>query len=272
VIFIDVVNSIEKSFVCLSNIECSRIQQWNRRMLLSGLESNLQMIPYRVSVIEVKERFNRILPLVKEILSEIEVLHTTLKPNHFFVVADHSGVTLKIIANEDIIQKLETINIGLGTHYTLEYCGVNAISLAIETGKCAMIRGEEHTLSLFHYASCICAPIRHNNKICAYIAIAIPVRIELNFAVSLVQYVALLIEKRFSRHNLNLEISFKSYELSERQKEIAYHWACGLSYSQIAEILCISTHTVRTILRTVYVKTGVHSKSEFIRKFNENHT
>jgi DNA-binding CsgD family transcriptional regulator len=56
-----------------------------------------------------------------------------------------------------------------------------------------------------------------------------------------------------------------SAALSQREKQVARHYAEGLSYKEIARELGSSPSTVRTQLQNVYRRLGVHSRTELQR-------
>jgi DNA-binding CsgD family transcriptional regulator len=63
--------------------------------------------------------------------------------------------------------------------------------------------------------------------------------------------------------NPNLVIS-GALELTQRELEITEMFAQGRSANWIADTLFVSTSTVRSHIRSVYVKTGVHSRQELL--------
>ncbi len=63
-------------------------------------------------------------------------------------------------------------------------------------------------------------------------------------------------------NNQNVELQ----KLSEREQEILEHLSKGLRYKEIADILSISTETVRTHIRNIYEKLQVNSRTEALNK------
>lgn len=53
-------------------------------------------------------------------------------------------------------------------------------------------------------------------------------------------------------------------QLSERETEVFEQQSKGLTYTAIAENLCISPFTVRRHIENIYQKLQVHSKTEAI--------
>jgi DNA-binding NarL/FixJ family response regulator len=60
-------------------------------------------------------------------------------------------------------------------------------------------------------------------------------------------------------------------ELSQREREVLDLAAAGLSNTQIAERLCVTEHTVKSHLGSLFAKLGVHSRSEAIAARGERH-
>jgi len=52
--------------------------------------------------------------------------------------------------------------------------------------------------------------------------------------------------------------------LSEREQEVLGLIVKGFTYAEIAELLCVSTHTVTTHVRGIYRKLEVHSRGEAV--------
>lgn len=255
----------------IASLEYDVLKQWEERIRSVGLCRDKQIFP-RISSTRLQEKIAQQSTLIQVLSNEIKAIEETLQAAHFFIIVDTSGVILKLQGNDDILQRIDMLNIGPGTSVMVEHSGYNAIAVAMETGMIALVQGKEHTLNLFHSWNCICSPIRVKGTIQAYVNLTFPVEIDPTFAVPLLQHIARMTEKRLQTDGINTghEIvykTFETYQLTGRQKEVAYAWLQGYTYTQIAQSLYISIHTVRTILKTVYDKTGVNSKSAFIRKF-----
>lgn len=57
-----------------------------------------------------------------------------------------------------------------------------------------------------------------------------------------------------------------TYGLSERERQILHYLSLGYSVNRMSELLGISDNTVGTHIRSVYKKTGLHTKQEIIDK------
>jgi DNA-binding NarL/FixJ family response regulator len=61
-----------------------------------------------------------------------------------------------------------------------------------------------------------------------------------------------------------------SWSLTDREREVLVHVARGLSNQDIAEHLHLSTETVRTHVKRMYVKMGVHDRAQAVIAAYEN--
>lgn len=64
------------------------------------------------------------------------------------------------------------------------------------------------------------------------------------------------------------ETATECYGLSPREQEVFVLFAQGYSANHIADNLTVSPHTVKTHIKRIYAKLGVHSKDELIARFN----
>jgi DNA-binding NarL/FixJ family response regulator len=76
--------------------------------------------------------------------------------------------------------------------------------------------------------------------------------------------VAIVIERARGSHVAPLRL--ESYQLTARERELATLLVQGLSHAEIATQLVLSPHTVRDHVKSIYEKTGVSSRREFIAR------
>jgi DNA-binding NarL/FixJ family response regulator len=60
------------------------------------------------------------------------------------------------------------------------------------------------------------------------------------------------------------------FGLTVRESEVATFLAEGLSNHAIADVLCISEHTVKSHLKSIFQKTGVVSRTQAVARISEN--
>jgi DNA-binding CsgD family transcriptional regulator len=72
-----------------------------------------------------------------------------------------------------------------------------------------------------------------------------------------------------SENSLTMELFFKKYEISKREKEVIHEICEGLTNQQIADKLFISLQTVKDHTHRIYSKTYCTSRAQLIRLVNE---
>lgn len=60
------------------------------------------------------------------------------------------------------------------------------------------------------------------------------------------------------------------HKLSTAELPVLRLWYKGKSPDEIADLLCLSPHTVHNHIRNAYNRTGVHSRSEFVKYATQN--
>jgi DNA-binding CsgD family transcriptional regulator len=60
----------------------------------------------------------------------------------------------------------------------------------------------------------------------------------------------------------------RAYALSRRERDVVAALLAGLDTRAISERLCISPHTVQDHLKSVFRKTGAHSRRELLARFS----
>ena len=63
----------------------------------------------------------------------------------------------------------------------------------------------------------------------------------------------------------------RAYALSERERQVVAALVAGLDTRAVAQRLFISRYTVQDHLKSVFTKTGVHSRRELLARFAGTH-
>jgi DNA-binding CsgD family transcriptional regulator len=69
----------------------------------------------------------------------------------------------------------------------------------------------------------------------------------------------------FQQAALDGEVLSRAYRLTRTEIRVAFELVQGQSVENIAEILCVSVHTVRTHVKNLFAKTGTSRQADLIR-------
>ncbi|MFB5673908.1 LuxR C-terminal-related transcriptional regulator [Paenibacillus terreus] len=189
------------------------------------------------------------------------------------VITDPDGTVVDYRGTDLLISYFERNHITKGTSFAKEHLGINAISLSMEHQAVSVVIGEEHSSTLFAELSWVCTPIRIKNVIIGYLSLCFHYFHEVTFALPLIEHLARNIEDKLPQKDpvLQKELTyslFDQYELTNREKEIAYGWLENKNVPEMADIYGISESTVRTFIKKIYAKTRVNHIRAFLKKFS----
>lgn len=256
----------------LENAQDTLKAQWERIFADSGISPNSPSMKYRTNAdtrIKKLIKHRNLIQIAKE---EIKSINGKISVPFVFILTDKTGDVLFLEAPKIILEKLESLNIGVGTCFSMNCAGINAISVAMEVKRVTAVIGEEHSLRLFFNWSCVCSPIFFGSKIIGYLNLSFSKSVCISFAVPFVAKIVEQIENKYvaipkDSKNEHIIEMFENYGLTNREKEVALGWLLNGSTLYISQLLGISEETVRTVIKKIYAKTGVRDKSQFIKKF-----
>lgn len=197
---------------------------------------------------------------------ELEYLSNYIARPHSFTFSGPRGYIL------DVMNVNNDINIKIGESFNTLHMGVNAIGLAKETNEMSIVIGDQHSSNLFWGYSCICTPIKTSSRTVGFLNLTFQKKENITFAIPMMKQLSKNIEGKLIKLCPNYQQEkaftlFNNYNLTSREKEIAYGWLNNLSCEEIASINSISTHTVRTHIKHIYSKTNAFNKGDFLSKF-----
>ncbi|UOF90073.1 LuxR C-terminal-related transcriptional regulator [Fodinisporobacter ferrooxydans] len=204
---------------------------------------------------------------------DLSSVYTEIGIPHLFMITDSNGTAIHLIGQAEIIDKACGNNVNMGTSFAFEYAGINGISLAMQLHSTVVVQGVQHTMRFFKDWNCICSPVRTiDEEIIGYIDLSFSTDVDVTFAVPLLKKMIEKLERKLkkSRESINKEAAyllFKPYNLSNREREVAFGWLQNKSVLQMAHLMGITEGTVRNMLKKVYAKTGVRDKGQFFKKF-----
>lgn len=222
---------------------------------------------------EIKESLIERTEILSLLQEETRNMDDLLSIPYLFVIADSDGYVIDYYGT-DLLQSLfKRNNIRSGTSCAMKNAGINAISLSMEHQSVSAVVGAEHKNKLFNELSCVCTPIQITNVTIGYISLCFHYFHEVTFALPLIEHLAKNIEEKLPQKDPIIQKKltyslFDQYELTNREKEIAYEWLENKNVPEIAGIYGISQSTVRTFIKKIYAKTNVNHKGAFLKKFS----
>lgn len=120
------------------------IQEYSKREWKQSLRSRNRTVGLELSHKLVKHG-----NLTHVTQTELESISTTVAQTHLFLLADDEGMCLQLFASSKQLNQLKEHCIEPGTHFAMKDLGINAISIAMESGNTAVVKGEEHSLEFF---------------------------------------------------------------------------------------------------------------------------
>lgn len=213
--------------------------------------------------------------LITAARSEIETVQAYIGIPFLFLLADASGTVMECISSATAPAALQSQHLQLkrGVRLDRDHAGVNAISLAMETGKVSLVRGNEHSSGLLQHLNCICVPLIRGNIAEAYIDVSFERDREPEWALPLIVKLADSIAAAWKANDPEQAEAarlhfFDEHRLSGREREVAALWYLNKSALFIAQELGITEGTVRNVLKKIYVKLSIGDRSALIHKLN----
>lgn len=191
-----------------------------------------------------------------------------------FVVflTDELGCILDLVCSSlDLQEDLDAAGLAIGVSLAKQYSGLNAVSLSMEMNCIGVVRGEEHSDSMFKDWNCVSAPLYLDGAVHGYVDISFNRGQQIEFAIPFVQQIAENVTNKWMNGDLGLqkhrlETSLNDYKLTVREKEVAYLWLMEKSALHVSTELGISEGTVRNMIKNIYVKLNVSDRWQFAKK------
>ncbi|MBU7318319.1 helix-turn-helix transcriptional regulator [Paenibacillus oleatilyticus] len=252
---------------CLADIDKATLLQWQK----SCPPLTRNPIPERCDPARLSKRQTLCSALIKAFTGEIESL--TVLPSLPIIagLTDPDGWLLAIGCSNDLMLQLESMNIGVGTSLALPYLGMNAVALVMMTHKPAVVHGDEHQFVSFKGFTSVGTPIQVENATKGFLCMFYPCGHDYMFAMLLMNSMAGSIARKLDNELAKIQKErifnlFRSHRLSPRECEIGYYWLQNQSALFISATLGITEGTVRNVVKSIYRKTHVRDKAQFISK------
>ncbi|MWC27775.1 hypothetical protein [Paenibacillus sp. MMS18-CY102] len=128
-------------------------------------------------------------------LEEIKSVEGTISYPYLFLWNSPEGILLHSSCPPSMTEIPRQAGLVPGLLMDKHVLGLNAISLAMETGRTVVVRGDEHTVNLFVLWNCVCCPVRAGEagEIVGYLDISFDFMYDPGFVVPLLSHLAIRI-------------------------------------------------------------------------------
>lgn len=253
------------SWITIKDIPKARLEVWKSQLAVTSIHPGLARL-HKLESQDIDDHL-KYAAIIDKLRMEIEpIVNSSTKP-FVYLFADQAGTVIDFICTEEIRHHLEKINLRVGTSMILSEAGINAVSLSMLLEEKVYLHGSDHSLNLFQDWSCLCAPIRIDEQIIGYIDFSFSADEACNHCMLWLSWVVNLLQKNDENTDSRNERSFKPYNLSPREEEIACLWLENRGVLYISSTLHITEGTIRNVIKKFYRKLGVTDKGDFFKKF-----
>lgn len=219
-------------------------------------------------LIENENLISRSKPILKKVFEKLAIREKAI------FLSDRNGYLINLVGEIDVLQWFIEQGIKLGTQMSMEGCGNSAIGLALKTGKISIVNTDQHDCEALKKWTCIAAPIEFADELRGVVCISLQIDEKINrckiivelisdFVASLLmQDVKATADKKTFFGALILDNRFG---LTPREIEVLYQLRLGVPMSELPGKLLLSVNTVKSHLKNIYTKLGVHSLHQCLR-------
>lgn len=210
--------------------------------------------------------------MILSVRNELTKIKKFIPLSYIVLLTDENGTILDLFSPSTSAElEIYKAELNVGTSLARHHSGINAVSLAMEMGRLGVVRGIEHSSSLFYEWNCVCSPIYLDGLLSGYLDISFYKEQQVDFAIPFVQQIAENISEKWLDGNSNLlkyklEINFQKYKLTAREREVAHFWFLERSALHISNSLGITEGTVRNMIKSIYKKLKVTDRWQFAKK------
>lgn len=263
-------------WVTIQDISPKQLTLWRRQARNCGVDpdmNRLRTLSNRRSEAASENPYfkKQMIPQARKIVNSLISNSTN---SFLYLLTDSNGILQDFYGTQEIMKKLDRMNLSIGTSFALADAGVNAISLSMLLKERIYLCGSDHDIHLFHDWACICSPIVLNEEIVGYADFSFYIKVSPQHAMMILgRLVDVMQKQRSAPQEIYTELDelLKSYRLSPREREVARLWCDNRGVLYISTTLGITEGTVRNFIKKIYSKVGVKSKVELCKKLLFTH-
>ncbi|WP_379135507.1 LuxR C-terminal-related transcriptional regulator [Paenibacillus sp. sgz500958] len=210
--------------------------------------------------------------LILSIRNEMKRISEFIPLPFVIFLTDKTGRILDVVSSaESLRDEMEQAGFSAGLSLAKQSAGLNAVSLAMEMNCIGVVQGDEHSDPTFKHWNCVCAPLYLDGIVQGYVDISFHKQQPIEFAIPFIQQVSENVTGKWMNQNAEVQqhrivTKFQEYNLTAREKDVAYQWFLEKSALYISNELDICEGTVRNIVKSIYTKMNVNDRRQFTKK------
>ncbi|WHE07772.1 LuxR C-terminal-related transcriptional regulator [Thermoanaerobacterium thermosaccharolyticum] len=241
-----------------------------RRCASIGLKNSINFPLVTLNKECIKAKLNENMELINVFRNCISNIIDAVKEKYIFLLTDQNGCLLSLLCDNNVYRHIDKFGFKIGTYFTENSLGTNAISMAINVKRCVFLTPQDHYCDILKKWYCIASPLIIDEKTIGYLDVS---TIEHNMAEEMVALTELLVYQIENEYKkiIGNEDRTNIIKFSKEQLKILKLITKGYKDSAIASELKISINTVNYHKRNIFKKLGVLSTREAIVKAIQMH-
>lgn len=202
--------------------------------------------------------------LIHAFKNSISDIKENLTGTYLFLLTDTDGVLLSMDYSSDLKAAVERSPIRPGMIFTAQSCGVNAISVTMDSNEPVLLLPEQHESPYFQSWHCYASPLTMGSQHFGYLDVSTINADMQGELIAIAKLIPAYMQNNYQSQQ-GAELSEKSaVEFTERQLTILEMIAKGLTVKAIALKLKIKECTVNHHKKVIFNKLGVQSSTEAV--------
>ncbi|KAA8748164.1 MULTISPECIES: LuxR C-terminal-related transcriptional regulator [Paenibacillus] len=202
--------------------------------------------------------------LIHAFQNSLSDIKENLTGTYLFLLTDMDGVLLSMDYSPDLETVVEGSPIRPGMIFTAQSCGVNAISVTMDSNEPVLLLPEQHESPYFQSWHCYAAPLSMGSQHFGYLDVSTINADMQGELIAIAKLIPAYMQNSYQNQQAAEPCHKPAVEFTERQLTILEMIAGGLTVKAIALKLKIKECTVNHHKKVIFNKLGVQSSTEAV--------
>ncbi|MEG6565535.1 LuxR family transcriptional regulator [Thermoanaerobacterium saccharolyticum] len=141
----------------------------NRRCASIGLKNSINFPLVTLNKEDLKVKMDKNIELINVFRNCIGNIINAAKEKYMFLLIDQGGCLLTLVCNNNVYNSyIDKFGFRIGTYFTENSLGTNAISMAINVKRCVFLTPQDHYCDILKKWYCIASPLIIDEKTIGY--------------------------------------------------------------------------------------------------------